>query len=206
MEKGYIHLKNAIPIDMVSEARSRAITLKKFYKDLEGQDRHNGSGRFWKGLELASTLDPNLFKLYTASFMHDIACRYLYTDKPYLFNDQVVVKLPNEKFSFDPHWDNQFGPDPEGALKGEFKTINCCWILTNMPEETGPLSIKNTITDEYDLVPANAGDIVIIDGNTWHSSTENKSDKIRALYACIYSSKPIGNFQKGYYNEEFIKK
>ena len=112
----------------------------------------------------------------------------------------------NEKFSFDPHWDNQFGPDPEGALKGEFKTINCCWILTNMPEETGPLSIKNTITDEYDLVPANAGDIVIIDGNTWHSSTENKSDKFRALYACVYSSKPIGNFQKGYYNEEFIKK
>ena len=47
------------------------------------------------------------------------------------------------------------------------------------------------------------GDIIIIEGNTLHSSTENKSDKIRALYACVYSTHAIGNFDKGYYNETF---
>ena len=50
---------------------------------------------------------------------------------------------------------------------------------------------------------ANAGDIVIIDGNKIHYSGINKTNGIRVLYACCYSSKPIGNFQKGFYNEEF---
>ena len=40
-------------------------------------------------------------------------------------------------------------------------------ILTNMPEETGPLSCLNRKSNEWDLLPAQAGDIVIIDGNTF---------------------------------------
>ena len=202
-KKGYIHLKQVIPQELLKEVRTRSINLKHKYKSLEGQPRHNGSGTFWKGLELASTLDPNLWKAYTSNFMLELAKKYLKKDKVYLFNDQVVIKLPNENFHFDPHFDNQFGPDPKGALKGVFKTINCCWILTNMPEETGPLSCLNKETNKYELLPAKAGDIVIIEGNTLHASTENKSDKIRALYACVYSTQGIGNFDKGYYNEEF---
>ena len=50
---------------------------------------------------------------------------------------------------------------------------------------------------------ADVGDIVIIDGNTVHYSGDNKTNGIRVLYACVYSSKPIGNFQSGFYNEEF---
>ena len=195
-KQGYIHLKDYIPKNILDNTRSRAINLKLKYKDREGEPRHNGSGTFWKGLELASTLDPNLWKNYTSGFMYDISKLYLESE-PYLFNDQVVVKLPNEHFHFDPHYDNQFGPE------GNQKTINCCWILTNMPKETGPLSCLNVETQQYDLLPAEAGDIVIIEGNTLHSSTENKSDRIRALYACVYSSKAIGNFDKGYYNEKF---
>jgi len=203
LNQGYIHLKQVIPQELLKEVRTRSIQLKNKYKSFEGKPRHNGSGVFWKGLELASTLDPNLWKAYTSNFMLEIAKKYLQEEKIYLFNDQVVVKLPNEDFYFDPHCDNQFGPNPEGALKGEFKTINCCWILTNMPEETGPLSCFNKQTNEYELLPAQAGDIIIIEGNTLHSSTENKSDKIRALYACVYSTHAIGNFDKGYYNETF---
>ena len=202
-KQGYIHLKNVMDPAVLADTRYRAITLKNKYKEFEGQPRDNGSGTFWKGLEMASTLDPELFKAYTHRDMLQLAKTYLQVEEPYLFNDQVVVKLPNEEFVFDPHFDNQFGKDPEGALRGVFKTINCCQILTNMPEETGPLSCLNRKSNEWDLLPAQAGDIVIIDGNTLHSSTANTSAKIRALYACVYSTHPIGNFDKGYYNEKF---
>ena len=198
-KEGFIHLKQVIPTDVVSEVRRLAITLKRKYDTRTGQPRHNGSGVFWAGLELASTLDPNLWKYYTADFMFDIASKFLSTEQPYLFNDQVVVKDPGGVLSFEPHYDNQYGPDPEGDLKGEFKTINCSWILTNMTRDNGCLWINDK------PIIAKAGDIVIIDGNTMHHSDINKTSKVRALYACVYSNKPIGNFQKGFYNEKFNK-
>ena len=202
-KQGYIHLKNVIKPELLAHTRYQSITLKRQYQQFEGQPRSNGSGQFWKGLEMASTLQPLLYESYTHPDMLEIAKSFLQVDKPYLFNDQVVVKLPNETFSFDPHYDNQYGPDPKGVLKGEFKTINCCQILTDMPLKSGPLRCYNNETQQFDILPANAGDIVVIDGNTLHSSTDNTSDKIRALYACVYSSHPIGDFQAGFYNEVF---
>ena len=195
-KEGYIHLKNVIPSELLVKARSLAIELKHQYKSRVGEPRHNGSGNFWNGLELASTLNPNLWECYTADFMFEIASKFL-GSKPYLFNDQVVVKLPKEDFSFEPHYDDQFGPGIPGL-----KTINCSWILTNMPEETGPLWCQDSF-GHYEMLTAKAGDIVIIDGQTLHYSGLNKTDRVRALYACVYSNKPIGNFQKGYYNEQF---
>ncbi len=195
MDNGYLHLKQVIPSDVVVEVRYRLIDLKNKYLNRVGQPRHNGSGTFWEGLELASTFDPNLWKYYTADFMFDIVKSIIPT--PYLFNDQAVVKLPKSDLKFEAHYDNQFGPDPEGALRGDFKTINCSWILTNMNESNGCLYI-----DDKPII-ANAGDIVIIDGNKTHYSGINKTNGVRVLYACCYSSKPIGNFQSGFYNEEF---
>jgi hypothetical protein len=202
-KQGYVHLKNVIRKPLLAHTRYNAIELAKHYRQFEGQPRHNGSGTFWKGLEMASTLQPLLFESYTHKDMFHIATTYLETDEPYLFNDQVVVKFPDDKFKFDPHFDNQYGPDPEGALRGEFKTINCCQILTNMPEETGPLSCFNNDTQQFDLLPANAGDIIIIDGNTPHSSTQNISNKVRALYACVYSTHNIGDWQAGFFTQKF---
>tara|TARA_R100001377_G_scaffold77133_1_gene54290 strand:- start:2231 stop:2887 length:657 start_codon:yes stop_codon:yes gene_type:complete len=205
-EQGYIHLKDVIKPELLAHTRYQAISLKNYYKEFEGQPRDNGSGVFWKGLEMASTLQPLLYDSYTHPDMLQIAKTFLQVEEPYLFNDQVVVKLPNEEFTFDPHYDNQFGKDVKGALRGDFKTINCCQILTNMPKETGPLSCLNRKSNAWEVLPAQAGDIVIIDGNTLHSSTTNTSLKIRALYACVYSTHPIGDFDKGYYNEKFITK
>jgi hypothetical protein len=71
------------------------------------------------------------------------------------------------------------------------------------PKETDCLNIK---TNEWEIIPAEAGDIIAIEGNTIHSSTLNTSENIRALYACVYSTHPIGNFQKGYYNIKFYFK
>ena len=202
-EQGYIHLKNIIEPNLLSLTRDLSIDLKHKYKEFEGQPRENGSGKFWKGLEMASTLDTRLYDSYTSPTMLELAKTYLEVEEPYLFNDQVVVKLPNDDFTFSPHFDNQYGPNPEAALRGEFKTINCCQILTDMDLETGPLSCLNLKTNTWDTLPAKAGDIVIIDGNTLHSSTANTSDNVRVLYACVYSTHPIGDFQEGYYNEKF---
>lgn len=213
--QGYIHLSsedkdiNLIDtfegIGTISHIRRLAIELKKQYAPLEGHPRRNGSGKFWKGLEMASTLNPKLFEFYTSNIMFEVASTFLEMENPFIFNDQIVVKLPNETFSFDPHFDNQFGIDPEAALRGDFKTINCCVILTDTTLETGPLECQNPITKEWETIIAKSGDIIIIDGNTIHKSSKNNSDKIRALYACVYSSAPIGIFQQGYYNERFKK-
>ena len=203
-KQGYIHLKNVIEPNIVAETRHLAIQLRKKYKDQEGQDRTEGGGVFWKGLEMASILDTRLWGLYTHPNMKEIAKTFLQIEEPYLYNDQVVVKLPNDNFYFHEHCDNDHVVDPEGAKQGKFKTINCCQILTNMTDlDVGPLCVTNLDTGDKDIILANAGDIVIIDGNTPHTSTPNISNKIRALYACVYSSHPIGKFKSGFYNEKF---
>lgn len=199
-EKGFIHLKNVIKSEELEITRNLAIELKLKYSEFEGQTRENGSGYFWKGLEMASTLDDRLYPQYTSNTMIELAKKYLEVEEPYLFNDQVVVKLSNEVFAFEPHFDNQYGINPEAALRGEFKTINFCQILTDMPIESGPISCFNNKTNEWETITAKAGDIIAIEGNTIHGSTLNTSNNIRVVYACVYSTHPIGNFQKGFYN------
>ena len=61
--------------------------------------------------------------------------------------------------------------------------------------------VKNKDTGEYDLVEAKAGDIIAIDGNTYHRSDHNKTDKIRAMYACVYSTKQM-DFE-GFHNRQW---
>ena len=75
------------------------------------------------------------------------------------------------------------------------------WALTNVSKESGALEIKNKDTGEYDLVEAKAGDIIAIDGNTYHRSDHNKTDKIRAMYACVYSTKQM-DFE-GFHNRQW---
>ena len=60
---------------------------------------------------------------------------------------------------------------------------------------------KNKETSNWDLVEAEAGDIIAIDGNTYHRSGHNQTDKIRAMYACVYSTKQM-NF-KGFHNRRW---
>jgi len=146
---------------------------------------------------MASKLEEELFFTYIHPFMQQIVPVFLGTKKIYLFNDQVVVKLPKEDFSFPEHYDNQYGPDPEGALNNEFKTINFMLVLTNTSKESGALEILNKKTNQWDLIEAKAGDIIAIDGNTYHRSGANLTDKPRALYACVYSNKKL-EFQKFY--------
>ena len=123
-KQGYIHLNDVIPHTQLKIARREAINLKRDKISELGKPRNNGTGTWWRGIEMAGTLNEELYMCYLHPIMQQIVPVFMETADLFLFNDQVVVKLPNEEFSFPEHFDNQYGPDPEGALNGDFKTIN----------------------------------------------------------------------------------
>ena len=200
-DQGYILIEDIIPSKVVSPTRRIAINLKRDKVSELGKPRKWGTGTYWRGIEMASKIEEELFFTYIHPFMQQIVPVFLGTKKIYLFNDQVVVKLPKEDFSFPEHYDNQYGPDPEGALNNEFKTINFMLVLTNTSKESGALEILNKKTNQWDLITAKAGDIIAIDGNTYHRSENNNTSKVRAMYACVYANKKM-DFH-GFYNEKW---
>ena len=200
-KQGYFLIKDIIPSVILSPTRRYSINLKRDKVSELGKPREHGTGTYWRGIEMESKINEDLLFSYIHPFMQQIVPVFLNTKEIYLFNDQVVVKLPNEEFSFPEHFDNQYGPDPDGALNGDFQTINFMWALTNVPKESGALEIKNKETSNWDLVEAEAGDIIAIDGNTYHRSGHNQTDKIRAMYACVYSTKQM-NFE-GFHNRRW---
>jgi hypothetical protein len=187
-ENGWIHLKNVISSDVVSELRDRAIKLRLWVDDKQNTPAEYGPPIHWKGLGCAGMHDKYLLDFYKSNLMVDIAKEYLNTDKVWMYNDQIVVKLPNDDFSFEPHTDNTVGGNPN---KGK-NTINLCVILDDFTDENGTLQIRDT------KVYPKAGDIVGIHGDTPHQSEPNKSDNPRCLYACVYSDEQIvfHNFYK----------
>ena len=134
-DQGYILIEDIIPSKVVSPTRRIAINLKRDKVSELGKPRKWGTGTYWRGIEMASKIEEELFFTYIHPFMQQIVPVFLGTKKIYLFNDQVVVKLPKEDFSFPEHYDNQYGPDPEGALNNEFKTINFMLVLTNTSKD-----------------------------------------------------------------------
>lgn len=199
-KQGYIVIPNCISQNVIDNCKNICLSIR------------NSNER--QVISIASFLSPELFRYYTSDFMYDIATEFLETDKIYLFNDQIVVKLPNENFKFEKHTDNQYGPHNELALKGVFKTITCAWILDDFTNENGPVSILNKETNEWDIPLPKKGDMIIWDGNTLHESSINKSNKERAVWLCVYSThdltslKPINyNFfkNKNFYCERFQK-
>ena len=115
--------------------------------------------------------------------------------EPYFFNDQIVVKQPHESFLFEEHRDNQYGPYPNDKT---LVTINCMLILDDYTDENGAIKV-----DGKTLYPK-TGDILLIEGNTLHSSNNNNTDNPRRAYICVYSDRPIGkDFQKGFYYHKF---
>ena len=201
----YNIIENIIPTDIVEYLQEYTAEIKQRIKEHEGKPKSNGSGIYWKGLDMASSCDlsskeenQKLYNIYTSKFMYDIITPYIPT--PYLFNDQIVVKEPNEEFSFEPHRDNQYGPFPNDE---ELLTINCMLVLDDFTKENGAISI---LDDEWITLYPKVGDVLMIEGNTLHSSKINLSNHSRRAYLCVYSNKSIGkNFQKGFYYEKFVQ-
>ena len=201
----YNIIENIIPTDIVEYLQRYTTEIKQRIKEHEGKPKSNGSGIYWKGLDMASSCDlsskeenKKLYDIYTSKFMYDIITSYIPT--PYLFNDQIVVKEPNEEFSFEPHRDNQYGPFPNDE---ELLTINCMLVLDDFTKENGAISI---LDNEWITLYPKVGDVLMIEGNTLHSSKINLSNHSRRAYLCVYSNKSIGkNFQKGFYYEKFVQ-
>ena len=196
----YQLLKNKIPQEIVEYLQSYTLEVKERVNMHLGKEKPNGSGVYWQGLDMASSSPlsvdiekDKLYSVYASHWMYDIITEYI--SEPYFFNDQIVVKEPHEDFKFEPHYDNQYGPTPDDK---ELVTINCMLILDDYTDENGAINV-----DGKTLYPK-TGDILLIEGNTIHSSENNKSDYPRRAYICVYSNKPIGkDFQKGFYYHKF---
>lgn len=199
-EQGYILIPNCITDTIIKDCKDICLSIRNSTQN--------------KIISVASFLSPELFKYYTSDFMYDIATELLETDVIHLFNDQIVVKLPNENFKFEIHSDNAYGPHNDLALKGVFKTITCAWILDDFTEENGPVSILNKQTNEWDIPLPKKGDMIIWDGDTLHHSSINNSNKERAVWLCVYSTQDLTSIKpynldffknKNFYSDKFVK-
>lgn len=194
---GWVHLKNIVPdLDLqIVRSVGKELTQWVHNNDLYGKPAKYGSEFHWQGVGCASKFRPELFQIYTSKYMHEIATNIL-GDKIYLFNDQIVYKMPfHENFKFEPHTDNALGPNTDNRIH----TVNLSMILDDFTEENGALEVM--MDGEYIPIYAKAGDVVAIRGDTFHRSSENKSDKPRGLYACVYADEPM-DFHN-YYKEPF---
>ena len=195
-KQGWLHIQEAIPLHIISELRERAIQWRHWVEDKIGQPSKFGGPIHWNGLGCAGIYDDYLLDFYKSNTMVNIAKELLVTDNVWMYNDQIVVKLPSDNFHFESHTDNSVGGN---SNKGK-NTINLCVILDDFTDENGTLQIRDT------KVYPNAGDIVGIHGDTPHQSEPNKSDKPRCLYACVYSDEKIvfENFYKQPITKSFI--
>lgn len=194
--QGWVHIKNIIPTETISNIRERAIKLRYWVNDKVGKPSKFGGPLHWNGLGCAGMYDDYLLDFYKSNIMVTIAKELLETDDVWMYNDQIVVKLPSDDFKFEPHTDNSVGGNPNQGKN----TINLCVILDDFTDENGTLQIKDK------KIYPKAGDIVGIHGDTPHQSEPNKSDKPRCLYACVYSDEKIvfENFYRQPITKSFI--
>ena len=166
--QGYKVLKNVIPSTYLKIAQKETLRLKTWLldKDLVGTRSELGTGEYWRGIETAGRLSRALKQMYESPFMLELAREEL-GDTFYMYNDQVVVKMPKEPFAFEPHRDNQYGQDPSG----HFKTLNYTWILDDQ-KDIRVMDGMVWLQPELE-----AGDILILDGNQIHCSGYNNSIK-----------------------------
>ncbi len=186
-KKGWVIINNAVPNDYLQIVKEEGLRLRK----KQSKTSH-------PIVTCASKQSRKLWDAYTSAFMYEIAYRIL-GEQIWLFNDQVVYKLPNDKMEFAPHYDNQFGNENK---EKQIHTINCSWILDDFTIDNGAFSVLNKDTKEWETILPKQKDILIINGNTTHSSKPNESNKERGLYACVYSESPIT--LDGFYKERFL--
>lgn len=212
-KEGYILIENFISKTDVNIIKDICYSFKQdiIKKDLIGKEKDFGLPTYWRGIEMASTQSSVLYEYYTSKKMYDMSSKLLETNDVYLFNDQIVVKLPKEDFNFSIHTDNSLGPNNQMALSGKFKTITSCLVLDDFTNNNGPISILNKRTKNWDIPLPKKGDLIVWDGNTFHKSENNNSDFERSVWLCVYSTIDLTNIQtnskdlyKRFYNKKFL--
>ena len=192
-EHGYIHIHNIIPEEYLQTAREKGIPLVKWSRENINKPALAGPPTLNLHVGCAGAYEGDLMNLYTSKFSYDLATTLLQKEDIYLFNDQMVYKFPDDNFTFAAHYDNQYGAENKD---GKMHTVNMSWILDDFTEENGTLELQSLKTKEWTRVYPKAGDIIAINGNCFHRSGPNESDKPRGLYACVYSEGQInlGNY------------
>ena len=186
---GWVHLENQIPIDVISIVREKGVKLRLWVNDKIGQPSKYGTPVYWKGVGCAGMYDQYLMDFYTSDQMYEIASAFLKTKDVWIYNDQMVVKLPEDNLYFGKHTDNIF----DGI-----NSVNLCVILDDFTDENGgALTVYNTNDGVKLTLYPKKGDIVAIQGDTWHESNLNNSNEPRGLYACVYADEMV-DFQNYY--------
>jgi ectoine hydroxylase-related dioxygenase (phytanoyl-CoA dioxygenase family) len=212
-KQGYIVIENFISNEDVRIIKDICYSIKQkvIQNDLIGKEKDFGLPTYWRGIEMASTQSPILYEYYTSQKMYNMSSQLLNTQEVYLFNDQIVVKLPEEDFNFSIHTDNSLGPNNNMALSGKFKTITSCIVLDDFTQHNGPISILNKTTKNWDTPLPKKGDMIVWDGNTFHKSENNISEVERSVWLCIYSTTDLTNIQttkgdlyKRFYGKKFL--
>lgn len=212
-KKGYILYENFIPQETLKKAKDLTLSIKKRIIDenLLGVKKNYGVNFYWRGVDMASILSDELYNMYTSDIMFNVASELLETDEIYLFNDQITTKLPNEDFIFQKHTDNELGPNNSMAIKNEFRTITCCWVLDDFNENNGPIYIFDKENNQWVRPLPNAGDMIVWDGNTPHYSEKNTTEHPRSAWVLVYSNKDLtkipsdkGTDYSKFYNKRFI--
>ena len=104
-------IEGILPDDLITELREICIEYKNQTLNVLGKSKKYGSGHHWRGIDMASKFprgeyNRELYSIYTSALLHELIRRYL--SPVYLFNNQIVVKLPHEEFEFPKHKDNQY--------------------------------------------------------------------------------------------------
>ena len=186
-DNGYLHLRNQIENSVVEEIKKRGMRQRSWVDEKPVAN------------PVAGKYDQYLHRFYRSKFMYNLATSLLGQDDIWLFNDQVVIKKPNDKFVFPEHTDND---TVEGNKDYKIETVNISIILDDFTDENGTLEIYSKLTNNWETVYPKKGDILAIRGNTLHRSGENKSPNSRGLFACVYTEEKI-EFGK-FYSEKFI--
>ena len=186
-DHGYLHLRDQVETDIIDEIKMRGMKQRSW---VDGQPVANPvAGRF----------DEYIHNFYKSKFMYNLATSLLGKEDIWLFNDQIVIKKPNDNFVFPEHTDN----DVVGVNKDyKIETVNISVILDDFTNENGTLEILSQLTKNWVTTYPKKGDIVAIRGNTLHRSGENKSSESRGLLACVYTEEKLNVDM--FYTEKFI--
>jgi len=192
-EHGWVHIMNVIPHDLMSIVHQSSVRLKQIALENELTPAPYGTRIHWKGLGCASKYDNKLWECYKSDINREIATTLLETENIYLYNDQIVLKLPKEEFEFEEHYDNQYGTNKDNKIH----SINLSWILDDFTYENGTLNMNG------EIIYPRKGDIIAIRGDTLHSSKPNMSEHSRLLYACVFTAdEPVIN--ENFYREKWV--
>lgn len=200
-EHGWVHIPNIIPQDYLDAAKAIGPGLVRWGRTNIGKPTIAGPPTHNVHVGCAGAYEGVLMNLYTSEFSYNLATSLIGKKDIFLFNDQMVYKFPGDQVTFDAHYDNQFGNENKD---GKMHTVNISWILDDMNDLNGTLRLQSLKTGEWTTVYPKAGDIVAINGNCYHQSGPNNSDKPRGLYACVYSEGQINLAQ--YYTDPFLVK